>query len=65
MDLGMNVGTVKFYSQWDAQGKKKLINNVARTNITFYLFIAVINIIGLLALALWGEPLFSVSHDQF
>lgn len=65
LDLGMNVGAVKYFSQWKAEGKSDLINRVARTNITFYGIIAIINIIGLVALAIWGEPIFSVSHDQF
>ena len=55
LDLGMNIGAIKFYSQWRKQGKIELINHVARTNITFYLIIACINILGLLFLALFGR----------
>lgn len=65
LDLGMNVGTVKFFSQWRAEGNNEMINRVARTNITFYGLIAIVNIIGLLALAFFGEGLFSVTHEQF
>lgn len=65
MDLGMNIGAVKFFSQWSVEGNKDKIYRVAKTNITFYIIIALINIIGLLALAIWGEGLFNVSHDQF
>lgn len=65
LDLGMNIGTVRFFSQWRAEGKNELINRVARTNITFYGLIAIINILGLVGLALWGEGLFSVTHEQF
>lgn len=65
LDLGMNIGTVKFFSQWKAEGKQELVNRVARTNLTFYGGIAVINIFGLMGLALWGEELFSVTHEQF
>lgn len=65
LDLGMNIGTVKFFSQWKAEGKQELVNRVARTNLTFYGGIAVINIFGLMGLALWGEGLFSVTHEQF
>ena len=65
MDLGMNAGTVKFFSQWEAEGKRYLVYRVARTNITFYLIVSFINVIGLLALAIWGESLFSVTHEQF
>lgn len=65
MDLGMNTGAVKFFAQWESEGKRGLIYRVVRTNITFYFIISIINIIGLLVLALWGESLFSVTHEQF
>ena len=65
LDLGMNTGAVKFYSQWRSEGKNDLISHVARTNISFYGIISFINIIGLLALAIWGEGLFAVSHEHF
>lgn len=65
MDLGMNTGAVKYFSQWSAEGNKGKIFRVARTNISFYIIISIINIIGLIALAIWGENLFSVSHEQF
>ena len=65
LDLGMNTGSVRFFSQWKTQGYIDKIYRVARTNITFYCFVSFINIIGLLALAVWGEGVFSVSHEQF
>lgn len=65
LDLGMNTGAVKFFSQWSAEGKRDLIQKVSNTNTTFYLIISAINIVGLLFLAWFGEGLFSVSHDQF
>lgn len=65
LDLGMNVGAVKFFSQWKAEGNNPKIYRVARTNITFYGIIAIVNMLGLFALAFWGEPLFAISHNQF
>lgn len=65
LDLGMNVGAVKFFSQWKAQGEVSRVYKVARTNITFYFIISLVNIVGLLALAIFGEGLFSISHEQF
>lgn len=65
LDLGMNNGAVRFFSQWKAEGKKELVSSVARTNVTFYLFISFVNMLGLVALAVWGESLFSVTHEQF
>lgn len=65
LDLGMNTGAIKFFAQWKAEGRQELIHRVTRTNITFYLIIACINILGLTALAIWGESVFSVTHEQF
>ena len=62
LDLGMNTGAIKFFSQWIAEGKMDVIDKVARTNISFYLLIGCINIVGLITLALWGENLFSITH---
>lgn len=65
MDLGMNVGAVKFYSQWIAEGDRNKLYRVSRTNISFYLIISTINILGLLILAFWGERFFAITHTQF
>lgn len=65
LDLGINIGAVKYYAQWKEEGKLTLINRVARTNITFYLIVSAINIIGLLSLVIYGESFFSVTHEQF
>lgn len=65
LDLGMNTGAVKFYSQWKAEGDIYRIYRVARSNITFYVIIAIVNILMLLGVAFWGESLFSVTHIQF
>ena len=65
MDLGMNTGTIKFIAQWEAEGQQELIHKVSRTNITFYLLISLVNSLLLVFLAIWGESLFSVTHEQF
>ena len=65
LDLGMNNGTVKFFSQWAAKGDREKINRVARTNISFYLFVALVNAVLLVALAFGGEFLFSITHEEF
>ncbi len=65
LDLGMNTGAVKFFSQWKAEGKIDLIHRVSGTNMTFYLIISAINILLLLLLAAFGEPLFNITHGQF
>lgn len=65
LDLGMNTGAVKYYSQWRSKGDSELIWRVARTNISFYGIVSLINIIVLVVLAIWGEGLFAVTHEHF
>lgn len=65
LDLGMNTGAVKFFAQWKSEKKYELIYRVLNTNITFYLIISVINILLLLLLATFGEPMFNITHEQF
>lgn len=65
LDMGMNIGAVKFFAQWKEEGRHDLLYRVANTNITFYLIISVINTLVLLILAFWGESLFNVTHEQF
>lgn len=65
LDLGMNVGSVKFFSQWKSQGDWARIYRVARTNITFYIIISFINALVLICLGIWGRNLFSISDEQF
>ena len=65
LDLGMNTGAVKFYSQWREEGKLDLINKVAHTNISFYLLLAIINTVIMICLGFFGENLFSISGQQF
>lgn len=65
LDMGMNVGAVKFFAQWKEEGRDDLLYRVANTNITFYMIISVVNILILLLLAFFGESLFNVTHEQF
>lgn len=65
LDLGINTGAVKYFSQWKTQGNFSLIHKVSGTNMTFYLIISAINILLLLLLAAFGEPLFNITHEQF
>lgn len=65
LDLGMNNGAVRHFSQWLSLGKKDLVYRVARTNLTFYTIISLINISVLVGIALFGESFFSTTHEQF
>lgn len=65
LDMGLNTGGIKFFSQWLASGNYNLVYRVARTNISFYLIIGLVNSIVLLFIATWGRGLFNVTHGEF
>lgn len=65
LDLGMNIGAVKFFSQWISVGKYDLLHRTARTSITFYLGISLINSIVLVALGIWGADVFQITLKEF
>ena len=65
LNLGINTGAIKFFSQWIAEKKYALIHSVSRTSITFYLIIGIINSLVLILLALFGKHVFHISPQQF
>lgn len=65
LDLGMNTGAVKFFSQWKEEGKTDLVYRVAHSNTVFYCMVAMLNILIIGAIALWGESFFNITHEQF
>jgi hypothetical protein len=65
LDMGTNVGAVKYYSQWRVEGKLELIETVSRTNTTVYIFIGIINTLVLLLLAFFGNHIFTLTVAQF
>lgn len=64
LDMGMNTGSVKYFSQWIALGKYELINRVSRTSLTFYLIIGCINALILILLAFTAHFIFNISPTQ-
>lgn len=65
LDLGINTGAVKYFSQWKVENKNELIDSVARTNITFYAIIGCVNALVLILLGVFGRNIFSVTDEQF
>lgn len=65
LDMGMNTGGIKFFSQWISSGKYDMIDRVARTNISFYLGVGLLNSFILIGVGTWGEGLFKLSPEQF
>ncbi len=65
LNMGINTGAIKFFSQWLVSGKNDLLDRVARTNLTFYLGIGIVNAIILVVIACYGENIFNVTARQF
>jgi O-antigen/teichoic acid export membrane protein len=64
MDLGMNVGSVRFLSQWEAKGDWESISRASKSGVIFYGTIGLINTLVFLFMAFNGELFFKLSPDQ-
>lgn len=64
LDLGINTGAVKFFSEWISLKKNDLLNKVFRTSLSFYGIIGLINAAILIILSYKGLSLFSLSSEQ-
>lgn len=64
LDMGMNTGSVKFFSQWIATGNYDMLNRVSRTNLTFYLILGCISSLILILLSLFADSIFNISSQQ-
>jgi O-antigen/teichoic acid export membrane protein len=64
LDMGINTGSVKYFSEWIARQRFGLLDSVARTGVTFYGLVGVINAVCLILLAIFGLSVFSVTEVQ-
>lgn len=64
MDLGMNVGSVRFFSMWEASSDWEKIGKASRSSIIFYGLIGVVNAIVFLFMANYGQFIFNLNADQ-
>ncbi len=64
MDLGMNVGGVRYFAIWLAQGKKEELLRVARASFLVYGGIGIVNAIVFILLAIFGKELFRMDVNQ-
>lgn len=64
LDMGVNTGAVKYFSEWIAAKNYNLLDTVARTSITFYGLVGVVNAVLLAIVAFWGMNFFSVTPEQ-
>lgn len=64
LDMGVNTGAVKYFSEWIDLKKYNLIDSVARTSISFYGFVGLINAIILVIISFYGMSLFAITAQQ-
>jgi len=64
LDLGMNTGAVKYFSGWITQEKFEILHQVARTSISFYGIVGLINAFVLLFISYTGVSYFALSPEQ-
>src|SRR5690606_4618172 len=64
MDLGFNVGAVRYFSMWVERGEQAKINEVSRSSIVFYGVIGIVNAIIFVVMANFGAYLFSLTESQ-
>src|SRR5690554_5578965 len=64
MDLGMNIGSVRFFSMWVAREEWDKIKNVSRSSMVFYGFIGLVNAVIFLIMSDYGEYFFNLQEDQ-
>ncbi len=60
LDLGINLGAIKFFSEWISNSKYDLLSSAARTNLLFYGIIGLINASILILVAFFGVSVFSI-----
>ncbi|MEC3881227.1 lipopolysaccharide biosynthesis protein [Parapedobacter sp. 10938] len=64
MDLGFNVGAVRFFSMWTADSNWEKISRVSRSSIVFYGAIGLINAVIFLVMSVHGQQLFNLADTQ-
>lgn len=64
MDLGMNIGSVRYLSQWEAKGDWDSISRASKSGVIFYGAIGLLNTLIFLFMAFNGAYFFKLSPDQ-
>ncbi len=64
MDMGFNVGAVRFFSMWVEKGEWDKIGRVSRSSMIFYGAIGMVNAILFIVMAHHGQHLFTMTDAQ-
>ncbi|OOQ57095.1 MATE family efflux transporter [Mucilaginibacter pedocola] len=64
MDLGMNVGSIRFFSMWVSRGEDEKISKVSRSSIVFYGVIGLVNAAVFLLMSVYAGKFFNLTPAQ-
>jgi len=64
LDMGVSTGAVKYFSDWIEKKDYNLLDSVARTSLSFYGIIGLVNSFILIVIACFGLSMFSLESAQ-
>ncbi|MEI6865488.1 oligosaccharide flippase family protein [Flavicella sp.] len=64
LDMGVNIGSVKYFSEWILLKKHIILSSVARTSISFYFVVGLVNFLLLVGLSFFTSELFSLNQES-
>jgi len=64
LDMGVSTGAIKYFSEWIGAKDYKRIDSVARTSISFYGIVGLLNALILIVIACFGLSMFSLDQSQ-
>ena len=64
MDMGFNIGNVKFISSWIKEGENQKINKLIQSSLTFYSLIGLINFTVLIVVSFFSKSIFGLSEED-
>ena len=65
MELGINIGAIKFYSAWIAENDLYKLNKFSQTSILFYGIIGFINGIILVMVGVYSNEIFNITEQKY
>ncbi|MBD8490037.1 oligosaccharide flippase family protein [Echinicola sp. CAU 1574] len=64
MDLGMNIGSVRFFAMWESKSEYEKIAKASRSSMVFYGLIGLANALIFVFMADFGREFFNISAEQ-
>ncbi len=64
MDMGLNIGSIRYFSIWLAEGNTEKITKVSQSSVVFYGTIGILNALIFAVMGHFAQELFHVSPDQ-